>query len=290
MLMLHYEREKLEGNRQAQIDAAPSFRDVLQQHLAWINRKKSGPKRTIKYDVRLLLLLQRKWTHMKKLLEHGMYSKFVLELDQKEAERYAQMSNGCHCGGALHRSDYPRKLRGFKTQEQVKRISYCCNVEGCRKRYTPISVRFFGRRAYYRIAVILLPAMLHGIEMANVHALREQLGVDRRNLERWRQWWLVSFVASPFWRVHKNQYPSVDQHTMPLSLIQAQGFNLNQTEQDEDVIIEILKFFIPTRIGPCVEELIGTWFFHEGRNTIDPVIKKPEFLAINKNHFLKLAG
>ena len=30
--------------------------------------------------------------------------------------------------------------------------------------------------------------------------LRERLGIDGRTLERWRTWWLVTFVESGFWK------------------------------------------------------------------------------------------
>ena len=59
--------------------------------------------------------------------------------------------------------------------------------EGCRRRHTPPSVRFLGRRVYVGLVVVLVSAMRHGLTAPRVQRLREQLGIDRQTLERWRQ-------------------------------------------------------------------------------------------------------
>ena len=98
-------------------------------------------------------------------------------------------SKGCLlCGGKLHRSDYDRKPRGGPQWNM--RFSLCCAREGCRRRQTPPSVRFMGRRVYAGLVVVLVSAMLHGLKPERVELLREALNIDRRTLERWRQWWL----------------------------------------------------------------------------------------------------
>ncbi len=73
------------------------------------------------------------------------------------------------------------------------RFSLCCAREGCRRRHTPPSVRFMGRRVYAGLVVVLVSAMIHGLKPERVQLLREALGIDRRTLERWRQWWLGLF-------------------------------------------------------------------------------------------------
>jgi len=71
---------------------------------------------------------------------------------------------GClKCGGRLDRSDYRRKPRGGPEEGkkvETWRDSFCCDVEGCRKRHTPPSVRFLGRKVYWGVVVVLLAAML----------------------------------------------------------------------------------------------------------------------------------
>ena len=80
-----------------------------------------------------------------------------------------------------------RKPRGGPPWEV--RFSFCCAKEGCRRRHTPGSVRFLGRRVYAGLIVVLVSAMLHGLNPERVQRLRKVLGIDWRTLGRWRQWW-----------------------------------------------------------------------------------------------------
>ena len=69
------------------------------------------------------------------------------------------------CGGALHSAPYDRKPRGGPAglgQEYAERFSFCCAVDGCRKRATPPSLRFLGRKVYLATVVTLISAMLLG--------------------------------------------------------------------------------------------------------------------------------
>ena len=65
---------------------------------------------------------------------------------------------GCPaCGGRLHSVRYPRKPRGGPADlgpEYDWRFSFCCAGEGCRRRATPPSVRFLGRRVYLGAVVV----------------------------------------------------------------------------------------------------------------------------------------
>jgi hypothetical protein len=73
-----------------------------------------------------------------------------------------------------------------------------------------------------------------------VGILRQSLGLDRRTLERWRVWWLETFVASPFWKIARAQFmPLIDETTLPLSLCQA--FELER----RDRLLELLRFLAP---------------------------------------------
>jgi hypothetical protein len=65
--------------------------------------------------------------------------------------------------------------------------------------------------------VVLVSAMIHGLKPERVELLREAVGIDRRTLERWRQWWLVRFVESSFWREARARFmPPLCPKTMPL--------------------------------------------------------------------------
>lgn len=113
-------------------------------------------------------------------------------------------SAGCAaCGGVLHSARYPRKPRGIAGSllgdEYVWRLSFCCDREGCRRRTTPTSVRFLGRRVFLGAVVVLATALSAGLTGRRVAALHERFGVSVRTLRRWRAWWQEEFAASALW-------------------------------------------------------------------------------------------
>ena len=59
------------------------------------------------------------------------------------------------------------------------RLSFCCDRDGCRKRTTPPSVRFLGRKVYLGAIVILISAMRQGPSPRRVRELSARFGVDR---------------------------------------------------------------------------------------------------------------
>ena len=174
-------------------------------------------------------------------LLHQYLWKIDAELAQKVRE------GGClYClVGVLHSAKYRRKPRsGQKECEKEKRHSFCCDQDGCRKRHTPPSVRFLGRRIYWGVVVVLVSAAHHGITPERMRILREALGIDRRTVERWRQWWLETFVQSPFWKLARSRFmPRLREKTLPLSL--AQAFGVGWPGQ----LIALLKFLSPLTTG-----------------------------------------
>ncbi|MDO8545093.1 MAG: hypothetical protein Q7S40_32035 [Opitutaceae bacterium] len=102
---------------------------------------------------------------------------------------------------------------------EARRDSFCCAEEGCRRRLTPGSVRFLGRKVDAGFIVVLLAALRHGLSAQRVSALQEALGVDRRTLERWRSWWLEQFAPGRDWRAARAQFmPPLDEAALPWSL------------------------------------------------------------------------
>jgi hypothetical protein len=88
---------------------------------------------------------------------------------------------GCRrCGGRLDRADYPRKPRGGAVagagEGIERRLSFCCSREGCRRRTTPPSLVFLGRRVYLAITVVTAA-------WRSVAA-----GVPHRTVRRWQTW------------------------------------------------------------------------------------------------------
>jgi len=157
------------------------------------------------------------------ILNDASFYRALLKFDEELAEQARQ--RGCGCGGKLHSARYPRKSRGAPEElreEYARRRSFCCAEEGCRKRTTPASFRFLSRRVYVAAAVVLVTALGQGATPARVKQLRAIVGVSRRTVERWRQWWLEEFPRTSFWRWARGQLATpVNEQMLPLSLLES---------------------------------------------------------------------
>lgn len=143
-------------------------------------------------------------------------------LDAKLAALVA--AAGCrHCGGPLHRANYPRKPRGgviaVAGEAFGLRHSLCCGREGCRRRTLPPSLRFLGRRVYLE-AVVLLASMAAQV-LATLRAARLATGVPIRTLRRWGIWWREAFPRSRTWAELRARLkpPPPDETELPSSLL-----------------------------------------------------------------------
>ena len=131
------------------------------------------------------------------VLRDPAFFSLLLHIDQEHA---AEIRLGrCSCGGPLHQSNYERKPNGGTGCRggDTLRLSFCCGK--CRRRCTPESVRFLGRRVYWGAMVVLATALCSGLNLRRGHQLSEQLGVPVRTIRRWREWWLTRFTASALW-------------------------------------------------------------------------------------------
>ena len=151
------------------------------------------------------------------------------------------------CGGALHSATYDRKPRGCPGglgQEYAERFSFCCAVDGCRKRTTPPSLRFLGRKVYLATVVTLISAMLLGTTPARLARLSAMLGIDRRTLARWRTWWRSTFTDGPFASVAKAALaPPLDITGLPVSLLDRFAGGIEQK------LSALLRFLAPLTGG-----------------------------------------
>jgi len=134
---------------------------------------------------------------------------------------------GCTCGGRLHSAVYPRKPRGGPAglgAGYEHRLSYCCAQEGCRRRTTPPSVRFLGRKVYLGAVVVLVSALRQGPTPTRVRVLHELFGVGERTLRRWRHWWQKSFSESRLWQAARARLmPAVRAGALPGALAERCG-------------------------------------------------------------------
>lgn len=164
------------------------------------------------------------------------------KVDEDVAEKVRKEGcTACH-KGVLHRAKYPRKTRGSDSDndEIIYRLSFCCNQDGCRKRHTPPSVRFLGRRVYSGFVMVLVSTMRYGLTPERFRVLYEGLGIDQRTVERWQQWWLNTFEQSVFWKAKRAQFsPTLNKDTLPWSLWEVFGADRR------DRLLDLLKFLSP---------------------------------------------
>jgi hypothetical protein len=156
------------------------------------------------------------------LFGSGGFWSFLFSVDRDLAKSVQEKA--CPCGGRLHCANYPRKPCGGENlpKEYDHRLSFCCNRDGCRKRVTPPSVRFLGRKVYLAAVVVLAAAMRQGPSPRRVAELSKLFGADRRTIERWRVFWEEHFPQTPFWKVARGRFlPTVEIHAIPLSLLSA---------------------------------------------------------------------
>lgn len=126
--------------------------------------------------------------------EIAIDDKFIDQARRTDADIAARVkAQGCpHCQGRLDRSDYPRKPRGGglcrSGEDIVRRISLCCSREGCRRRVTPPSVIFLGRRVYLGVVVLL----------ASLRAPEQRAATPpRRTIRRWLGWFRGVMPRTP---------------------------------------------------------------------------------------------
>ena len=128
------------------------------------------------------------------LPESAKFFQRLLEEDEVAVDR--QRARGCpSCRGRLDRADYPRKPRGLPAQWESlfnRRFSVCCCREGCRRRLTPPSVRFLGRRVYVGAVVLLGVTVPVLVAVENAQIAWSYTGAPARSLlDSLMRTWLV---------------------------------------------------------------------------------------------------
>ena len=181
------------------------------------------------------------------LHDSGSFWSLLLSIDKDLAE--CARRKACACGGRLHRANYPRAPRGGPDdlpEEYHCRFSFCCDRDGCRKRMTPPSVRFLGRKVYLGAVVILISAMRQGPTPRRVRELSSLFGVDRATIARWQAFWRDHVPRTPFWKVARARLvPVVEITALPLSLLEAFG----RTDDPSQDWARLLRFLSPITIA-----------------------------------------
>lgn len=159
---------------------------------------------------------------------------------------------GCqYCSqGRLHQAGYARKPRGGPDR-WAKRQSFCCDQDGCRRRHTPPSVRFLGRKVHVGFLVVLKTALCQGLNPGRLAQLRRVVPeIDRRTVARWRQWWAEHFLASAFWKAARARFtPPLSSAPLPLEF--CERFCVDTPEG----LVKLLRWLAPITTVSTVAEV-----------------------------------
>ena len=184
-----------------------------------------------------------------RFLSNPTFLLLLLAFDRDLAEKVR--SQKCFCGGRLHAANYPRKPRGGPPCPDPAfslRLSFCCDVDGCRCRSTPPSVRFLGRKVYLGVVVVLVTAMRQGPTPKGYAKLRDRFGVDRRTIARWQTWWKEAFPATLFWKAAKARFAKLPTPTdFPRTLVLL--FKAGSGKR----MAELLRFLSPITVSSKYE-------------------------------------
>jgi hypothetical protein len=138
------------------------------------------------------------------------------------------------------------------------RHSLCCGRRGCRKRSTPPSVRFLGRRVYLGVVVLIASFWAHGLS-----ALKEALpitGVPARTLERWGGWWREQLPRLPVWFDLRARFvpPPPTEAALPWSLVNRVRAELQADLTDKgETTSEAVALFIARCLAPATTNSVA---------------------------------
>jgi hypothetical protein len=187
------------------------------------------------------------------LLHSRSFWSFLTSIDHDLAERTRR--NACSCGGRLHCSNYPRAPRGGPgdlPEEYRYRFSFCCDRDGCRKRVTPPSVRFLGRKVYLGAVVILISAMRQGPAPRRARELSRLFDVDAATITRWQTFWRDQFPQTPFWKIARaGLVPMFEIVALPRSILEA-FLGIHDQHQGWAYLLRFLSP-ITVRAAPTIE-------------------------------------
>lgn len=179
-------------------------------------------------------------------IESPRFFLLLAQIDEDIAQK-ARAGRCPHCGGPLDRADFRRSGDGLPRgtdAEVMRRFSFCCREDGCRKRLTPDSLRFLYRKAFVSAVILLLAVINHGDDAPRAARLAQALKVDRQTVGRWRRWWRGTFAQSPVWRGQRGRLLAEGDAPLPDVLLSTFG---RSARSMEDALRSLLAFIAPWR-------------------------------------------
>ncbi len=152
------------------------------------------------------------------------------------------------CGEVLHGGCWRRKPRGATVDlpdEQSLRFSYCCSGDRCRRRVTPPSVRFLGRKVFVSVMVILVTALRQGPTPKGLRTLERLFGINRRTVGRWQKWWEEVFPSTALWKALKARLRTKSRALPPRSLL-----DRLKAYRSSSAFVRLLRLLSPHGAGP----------------------------------------
>ena len=160
-------------------------------------------------------------------LDIALRTTFFLALCRIDQDRAEQTrTRRCpHCGGALHYASYLRKPRGGPSglpEEVCRRLSLCCDREGCRRRVLPPSCLFLGRKVYWgAIVLVVVAAKQRRPGSVTAAKLKSLFEVSRETVKRWLAFFAEVFPKSKVWkRCRGSVGADVSNDDLPAGLIE----------------------------------------------------------------------
>jgi hypothetical protein len=100
---------------------------------------------------------------------------------------------------------------------------------------------------YLAAVVVLVSALRHGPTPRRMAVLKEQWGVPKRTVARWREWWCEALAKSPFWRTARARFARpLDEAALPFCLAGAFGVEAGGTNW----LCALLNFLAPVTTRP----------------------------------------
>lgn len=173
----------------------------------------------------------------------------LLAIDAAAAAR--TRAAGCsHCAGPVSVGHFERKPRGgllAAAGEDAafrQRFSFCCSREGCRKRATPPSVRFLGRKVYVEVAIVVA-CVLKPLLEDRARAIRAATGIAARTVRRWAAWWQSVFAASALYVEARARIGGLVPTSLPGALLE-----LFEDPAAEGKLELLMRFLAPLTCTP----------------------------------------